>query len=165
MIESVAYSLKQLASHNSWTPTEAEGLTAIPWTKCCVGGGGLPQELMNAMHAAEQIEGPLKAAVYSAADNASAGIVLKAFAAVMAGEGTSSQRFSTYGSRHHGTSSNHSSGYGPIASMWHNHSKGGTYTVAAVAVAGVMIVSVAGFVWLVACGRSGKMRGKQRVSM
>ncbi len=81
MVESVAYSLVELAKRNTWVPTDASGFNTIPWTRCCAGGGGLPRQLLDAMRAAEGTEGKLQAAVYAAADNASAAKVLAAFKA------------------------------------------------------------------------------------
>ncbi len=49
MIESVAYSLNQLAQQNTWVAALEPGFSQIPWSKCCYGGGGLPDEFVAAM--------------------------------------------------------------------------------------------------------------------
>jgi hypothetical protein len=53
MIESLAYSLKQLAAKQDWQPELSDEWELVPWGDCCSYGGHLPPEFLAAMKRAD----------------------------------------------------------------------------------------------------------------
>jgi hypothetical protein len=54
MIEALAYTLKTLASKQTWTAELTDDWERVPWSHCCSAGGRLPKEFIEAMRAADE---------------------------------------------------------------------------------------------------------------
>jgi hypothetical protein len=52
MIEAFAYTLKTMASKQTWRVELTDDWVRVPWSQCCK-GGRLPKEFLEGMHAAD----------------------------------------------------------------------------------------------------------------
>jgi hypothetical protein len=56
MIESLAYSLKQLAAKQDWQPELSDEWRLVRWGECCSYGGHLSAEFLAAMRRADTVD-------------------------------------------------------------------------------------------------------------